>query len=226
IPLASLSMCFQMQAVDRQLCYDGLSFDWPISNNSDPALNIDNRGRLPPWSRPAINDQIKHFSKTILDFFSCSGRWHTFTIRTSTGHWPDSTQEIDQRGPRTEADADRASSRSHRMGESRRRRKDNGERSWPECIHQCLCGSWNGPNERGQLVSFPDQHENRFALRPVLDRPQPGKCPLIEGSCCKAVETFRWKSDQTAVFENATNHTGQHRNGGPRIALDPCHGRK
>src|SRR6185503_3080956 len=153
-----------MQAVIGQPCRDDGSFDRSIANNSDWAPNVNDRGRWPASGRPRINDQINRVSKAVLDFFGGPGWRHAFTIRTGTGHRPHSTQEINQRLPGTEADADRAGAGSHRIGKSMRCGKHNGERPGPEGVYQYVCCTGNASNEWLQLGPVSDQHENRFSL--------------------------------------------------------------
>ncbi len=108
----------ELQTVRGQVCRDGSSFDCSIADDSDRASYIDDGGRSPAGGRSGINDQIDRVAKAVLDFLGRAGRWHAFTIRTRAGHRPDPPQQINQRLPGTETDADRAGSRRHRIGES------------------------------------------------------------------------------------------------------------
>src|SRR5438067_2109292 len=188
-----------MQAVIGQLGRDDSPFDRSIANNSDRAPNVNDRGRWPARGRPRINDQIERVSDVALDFFGGPGWRHALTIRTGASYRPDSTQEINQRLPGTEADADRAGSGSHRIGNSKRGSKDNRERSGPEGIHQYVCCMGNASHERLQMGSVSDQHENRFSLRPAFDLPQSGESLLIERNHRKSIETFRRQGDHPAL---------------------------
>ena len=99
-----------MQAVSGQLRHDGASFDRSIADDSDRTPYVDDGGRPPTGSRSSINDQIERVAKAVLNLFSRRGRRYTFTIRTGAGHRSESAQEITQRLPGTETDADRAQS--------------------------------------------------------------------------------------------------------------------
>ena len=115
-----------------------------------PRTSITVDGR-PAGGRSSINDQIERVAKAVLDLFGRRGRRHAFTICTRAGHRPDSTQEINQRLPGAETDADRASPSSHRIGESNRCGKNDGERPGPEGIHEHGGRMGNASNERPQL---------------------------------------------------------------------------
>src|SRR5580765_4294327 len=136
-----------MNAVSGQLRHDGASFDRSIADNSDRTPYVDDGGWPPTGSRSSINDQIERVAKGLQNLFSRRGRRAAFTIRTGAGQRPESAQEITQWLPGTETDADRASPCSHRIGESNRCWKDNGERTRPEGGYQYVCCMGNASNE-------------------------------------------------------------------------------
>ena len=69
-------------------------------------------------------------------------------------------------------------------------------------------------------MTFPDQHEDRFSLRPAFDLPQSGERLLVERGHGKPVETLRRQSDQPTLSEYTTRPIGKHRDSGNTIALD------
>src|SRR6185295_3300142 len=117
-----------MQAVSGQLRHDGASFNRSFSDDSDRAPYVDDGGWPPAGSRSSIDDQIERVAKAVLNLFGRRGRRYTFTICARAGHRSESAQEITQRLPGTETDADRVSSCRHRIGKSDRCGKDDGER--------------------------------------------------------------------------------------------------